>query len=405
MPRTKTSSKPKIKLADFTPPKPTPDRILKYQYTSLDGNSNKWYDYQIYDMPAGMHVVARYGRVGDNGNVTDYGILDQKELDSMIRERTNPQPRGKGYSQVKLHAVAVTSAPHAVDKSTSEGKLTDFIFREAGESISSFLSTTVDQLSKSQIDMGRDRLRILAQELPRWRNTPSFIRRAVAEYYNLIPTKLPRRIDPAQVVADFITPSGFAEQETRLDQLEAAIASYAVTVQGGTQQSALGAIIRKLPALSQESISVCKFCYVAGYTIKEVFAVEIPSERARFKARTIATGPTTLLFHGTRNQYVRHILREGLKVPAHSPNGRSLGNGVYFGNKPGKSVLYLQSHISGAPKMMLVCEVAMGRVKRGGYGPNQGYDSVLSPGGGGYNFDEICIYNPSQITIRYLVTF
>ena len=398
------------------PPGFKADRILKFQFTSLSGNSNKWYEYHIADQTDHLNrirVIARYGRVGDQGAQHDYGLIYRSDLEAMINERTRPLPRGKGYSPVDLHAIA-TPTSGGIDVTTPEGKLAEIIVREAGEAINSFLATTVDKLSQRQINEARSKLTAI-------RNFSSArfggiadaytLEKMVEDYYRLIPTQLPRRIDKADIVADFRKAASLDEQEVRLQQLEGAIASIVAAdndgIGGVSVDTLLGATIRALDKGSQEYRSLEGLVKGgAGNIVHDlaIYSVLIPAERAAFKARKVAPGTTQLLFHGTRNQYVRHILRKGLIVPPHAPNGRALGNGIYFANKFSKSRNYIRASGSN-PGMVFISEVALGKTYRGSRtGPVPGYDSVLSPSGGMWPYDEICIYRTEQSTVRYLVT-
>ena len=391
------------------------DRIMRYQYTSLDGNSNKWYDYHIKDNADSLGriwVVSRYGRVGDQGMQHDYGLIYRSELGTMIYERTRAEPRGKGYAPVELHSVTTTSSGR-VDTSTPEGALAEIIIVEAGESIKGFLATTVDKLSQNQINEARAKLsniRTLSTSRFGGLSDAYALSKMVESYYRLIPTVLPRRIDPTKIVTDFLKAEALDEQELRLQQLEGAIASMVATDSVGTSGSIdalLGATVKRLPPNTLEARSILDFVTTTGgnrVRNAAVYSVLIPSERAAFKGRSVAQGPTRLLFHGTRNKYVRHILRKGLIVPPHQPNGRSLGNGIYFSDKFQKSRNYVQASY-GNPSMVFVSEVALGRIHVGNtHGPVRGYDSVHSPAGY-WPYCEYCVYTPSQATIRYLVTF
>ncbi len=58
---------------------------------------------------------------------------------------------------------------------------------------------------------------------------------SVTSYYNTIPTQLPRNLRDQRVLEEVVTGfcQDFGEQETRLNQLEAALATYAARTTGG----------------------------------------------------------------------------------------------------------------------------------------------------------------------------
>ncbi len=395
-----------------------PTTILrKFQYTSLEGNSNKWYVYEITPRAGALAVIGKFGRVGDKGQTHDYGVISQRELDRIVSER-----RKKGYVEVELHAVEVTpgasgsSGSSGIDMSSAEGRLSYLIYREAGEAIATYLSTTVDALSTTQLERGRILLSAInatrAMGYSKDLNDQMLLG-SVEAYYRTIPTILPRRIKPVELVESF----DVTEQENRLNQLDAALATYKAVAGGQTQQLALGCTIRFVDG---EAAGSTVRDYIErtrkGQHIRvlEVFEIEIPPERAAFKAGpAVSDQNRKLLFHGTKNPNVRHILKGGLRIMGSAANGRALGNGLYFADQSAKSMNYTGSagRAGKAPEMMFLSEVALGRMytisrSYAGSGAPAGYDSVYSPGGGGtWAYNEYCIYRADRCTARYLVTF
>jgi hypothetical protein len=101
-----------------------------------------------------------------------------------------------------------------------------------------------------------------------------------------------------------------------------------------------------------------------GYTVRmrDIFAIEIPSERAAFTANTFGSNLVLPLTHGTNNANVRHILHghgagSGLRLPRTDTHGWILGPGIYFANVASKSAQDCRGR-SGSPRMMFLAETA-----------------------------------------------
>lgn len=372
----------------------------KFQYTSLSGNNNKFYLTEVFS--DGRFVVT-YGRVGDAGAVKDYGIVDSDFVRRKIREKQR-----KGYVEVQLHTptvVASDTTPASADPKVSQ--LVSWIFSEAGERIAQYLATSVDALSQSQIDLGRSILsRIYFSQKKGDRGRLSLL---VQDYYNTIPTQLPRRIDPDKLVDTFV----IADQENRLNQLEAALSTYTVTQAGGTQLSALGAEIKAVPeshnAYDRIHQMLSKTLRPNGVRVKDIFAVRIPQERTAYDAETFGAHHVLDLFHGTNNPNVRHILKSGLIIPRYAANGSRFGRGIYFSDAAWRSYMYTGSSY-GVPKMLFIASVKVGNPWKDS-GSNMsltqapaGYHSVWGTGSWSNRGDEIVVYKTSQQTLRAIVT-
>src|SRR6187399_168918 len=83
----------------------TPDRLYKFQFTNLNNNNNKWYTYEVYQLPGNdIHIIGKYGRVGDESKyqIKDWGVhYGDGFLDRLLQEREYR----KGYKPIQLHAV------------------------------------------------------------------------------------------------------------------------------------------------------------------------------------------------------------------------------------------------------------------------------------------------------------
>lgn len=419
--------------ASVAPPVRDPDLRRKFQLTEFGSNHNKHWQVEAWDLGGDrLFVRCTWGRVGDKPQQADK-LLSRPALDAKIAEKV-----GKGYREIDLHVPQVslldpagTPLP-APARPASVLQVLDWIFQEAGERIASYLATTIDALSRDQIARGRRLLADMVAAHARWQQgqaAPHFDALAdlVEQYYNAIPTQLPRNLrDVPSVVRDLC--SDFHEQEDRLDQLEAALATRSGAPQTGVvapdPYARLGTEIAPLPAESPEYRSLSQF--LAGGSphhpfrirVRDIFTVEIPSERAAFAAHSAGIAPRALLTHGTPNPNVRHILHDrgpgsGLRLPRSAAHGWMFGPGIYFADIPTKSAQYCRAGKAGVPRMLFLTEVAVGKIYVPGSAdsslrqPPRGFHSVRGTVGqtGGLLHNEYIVYHQAQQTIRYLVTF
>jgi poly [ADP-ribose] polymerase 2/3/4 len=400
-----------------------------FQLTDLVDNHNKFYMVETWPMP-GEKVRFRvtWGRVGSKPQVNEK-VVTRYHVEAQIREKLR-----KGYRKVELHRPDVEiiekeDVKPAPPVDPRVAQLVEWIFTEAGEHIQSFLAVAVEALGQAQIAEGRKLLAEAQKQYTSYQGS-HFMRdrkwaslaSTVEAYYNAIPTKLPARVKRDQVVLDFC--AQFSEQENRLLQLEAAIATMKVQRQhpGFDHYQALGAEIKPLSPNDKIHRSLTDYIKrgeVHGYKIKvkDIFEVCIPQERAAYEQNASGIRRRELLFHGTRTQNVRHILRQGLICPSTASNGRMLGNGIYLADKSSKSANYCSASRPTVPRMLLVVEAALGNCyvapeAKAFNAPPPGYDSVWGKAGkthigGMYTLknNEFVLYSPAQQTIRYLVTF
>jgi poly [ADP-ribose] polymerase 2/3/4 len=402
-----------------------PAERRKFQLTNLDGNNNKFWMIEVW--PAGaaqVHVRTTYGRVGTSPQVRDATLRDS-ELEARIREKLR-----KGYQEVALHRPEVIVAPSNTPARTINprvSRVVDLIFAEAGEKIASYLSVGVDALGQEQIERGRRLLDLAQRQHADWRMSQSqatfaLLAGTVQSYYNAVPTQLPGRIDRQAVVEQFC--ADFDEQEDRLNQLEAAIATYAARQvdPDASPYDALGAELTPIPQSDRrygEIVDYVDRTSAHGYHVhvRDIFAVSVPGERAAWDRSWRGRHNTALLFHGTAGQNVRHILRSGLICPRTASHGRMFGHGIYFAKRATKSTNYCSTRRAGVPNFLFLAEVALGdayvapdalptlRSAPSGYDSVHGKAGHTGAWGGKLQYDEFIVYEAAQQTLRYLVTF
>jgi predicted DNA-binding WGR domain protein len=400
-----------------------------YQLTDLTGNHNKFYMVELWPAPDGkVRFRASWGRVGSKPQSSEK-VMTPYAVEAQIAEKVR-----KGYRRIELHRpeveiIAQPDDPPLPKLDPKVVQLVDWIFLEAGEHIRSYLAVEVDALGQDQINEGRRLLSEAQTQYNTLRLNPfkrdqnmKVLAGTVQGYYNAIPTKLPARMDPESVVLDFC--KQLNEQEDRLLQLEAAIAMMKVERKhpGQSHYQNLGADINVLPADDPARMDIVAYVertQVHGYKVRvrDVFEVCIPEERKAYEQNKHGVSHRELLFHGTHNRNVRHILRQGLICPRTASNGRMFGNGIYLANRSSKSINYCAVGRAGFPNMMFVVEAALGNSyvatsAKGFNKPPRGYDSVCGRAGHTKAWaaftlqnDEFVVYRPEQQTIRYLVTF
>ena len=378
----------------------------KFQYTDLKDNSNKWWQVEYW---ADGQLKASHGRVGWEAVPTIKQGQSQSEVDRLVREKLK-----KGYREIELLTMPSTPVPSYTFDSTVSKYVNDLLF-EAGEAIKSYLSISLDGLSKTQIDKGRD---ILKQLIVRWSSIkvhmnnsrhympPDDIVGLVEEYYRTIPTQLPNKIDVVDVVHGLF--DDFNEQETRLDQLEAAVANMQPSTTGSPFNPFGQTKLEFLPSNSVAYRQINDYVRQSSqHRILDILQVEIPHERTAFDGSNIGKSNVSSMFHGTRNPNGVHILRKGLIIPQVAANGSRFGRGIYFADQARRSINYT-GYSSRRFRTMFICDVALGnqKVLNGDDGSLKsapsGYDSVW--GKQSYSgMDEFIVYRPEQQTIRAVV--
>ncbi len=162
-------------------------------------------------------------------------------------------------------------------------------------------------------------------------------------------------------------------------------------------------------------------CCHQEFRLDNIFRVEIPDEREKFKTCGMPMGNVKCLIHATRTYYVRHILKQGFKLPTTGGDRLMFGYGVYHANAMAKSLGYADKRGYDGPNIAFLSDVALGKhyeapeALKHIHAPPHGYDSVMGVAkrtktGGWNNYptlnhDEFIVYKPYQQTIRYIITF
>jgi poly [ADP-ribose] polymerase len=377
-----------------------PEIRRKFVLADLHNNHNKFWLVEYW--PDGR-LKTTWGRVGVAPQCKEKRDVSTHAMQKLIREKET-----KGYVEIDLYRPAAP-AVHTSGLDARVAALVQLIYTEANDRIASYLAVGLDALSQWQITEGRARLLTIQQLAAnvRHRRDRERLAEAVEQYFNVIPTRLPARIEIDEVVNNFV--ANLAEHEDRLNQLEAALAS-----QHPSTASALPGLDGvELDVLAQDSRAFQQIeDYVhrtaGGARVRDIFTVTILAERDAWEQERHGKKNVRALFHGTRACNVRHILRSGLIIPQMPSNGSRWGRGIYFADMSRRSLNYCSTR-SASYKLLFIADVALGKAKKmDGDDPTlrkapRGHDSVW--GIKSYSgMDEYVIYRTSQQTIRAIAT-
>jgi poly [ADP-ribose] polymerase 2/3/4 len=403
-------------------PNREPDEFKKFQCTMLGENSNKWYNLEFWKVEQTVRIT--FGRVGLAcvKPAVKQGIT-QKKFDKLVSDRLKKRTDGTQYFEVDLHQIAKKSAAFNFTLDSIVNKRIKKIFDEANESIAGFLSVAVDSLSVAQIDKGKNKLKEIVDFYSVYENNnkkhkDGFLSLA-EQYYQLIPTKLPYKIDPLQVAINLVKNAD--TEEDKLQQLAAAISTLNVKTDSTSSIfDYLGAILEPVDdkifkLISEKVLNTRKHSGYERLKVLEIYSVLIPQERKRFEECDIDN--VELLYHGTNPSNIRHILNKyGLKIPSYPSNGSAFGLGTYFADVSTKSLNYCGYK---KEKYLFLADVKLGKQYKTNSTLNwikfpdrlSDYHSIWAEEGNRLNglwnntlqYSEYIIFNSTQQTLRYLV--
>jgi hypothetical protein len=118
----------------------------------------------------------------------------------------------------------------------------------------------------------------------------------------------------------------------------------------------------------------------------------------------LGDSPSSVLWHGTGPKNLSSILSEGLDN--HYSLRGHFGRGIYFSDHPAKAHSYTRK----GERILLLCKVALGRIKkyeRGANNPSlieppEGFDSACGNISG---HDEYAVYDKTRVDIEYVVRY
>ncbi len=367
--------------------------------TNLTGNNNKYWNIRVVQENGEYVFWTEYGRIGDSPQLSPRKVASLDQIEHLIRTKTT---RAKNpYKEIEKEVVGAASFG-----SGAVAVLVAKLFSAASESIKGFLATDLGTMSLAHITRARNILTALGGD-----DLPPNAFELIEQYYNLIPTVLPRRItkDKFALVLGFM--DEIAETEDKLNQVEADIQARSAEADQDTPdyQKALGARLE----LCQSPDKVIEMVETTldhrnwkGTKVDQVFEVESSGDRWE----PLSQEEPRLLFHGSRMQNWRHILRSGLRIPSSHSNGWAFGPGIYFADMASKSMNYCSYHQDLA--VMAVCQVDIGRpyIPKNSdrrLGLKEGYHSTWAKAGESswLKYNEYIVYTKPQQILKYLVTW
>jgi len=145
--------------------------------------------------------------------------------------------------------------------------------------------------------------------------------------------------------------------------------------------------------------------------IQRIFRVQRRGELERFDEFKKFSN-RWLLFHGSKTSNFLGILSQGLRIapPNVAITGWAFGKGIYFADIFSKSAGYCYSYGGNGSLLMLICEVALGKMSTAtmanfeAEGPPTGYDSVRVKGNRGPNMEKrLYLEDGSEIPLGEIV--
>lgn len=406
-----------------TVPGRDPDITRLFQHTDLDGEtlesgnvSNKSWKVEVWHENSGVIWRTLSGKVGGTKQIHGPWAGRMRDVEKKIASKLKPRKNGR-YVEVILDGNTARSAVVHSDPKVVE--LIERIFAAANEHISTYLAGSVGDLSRDQVEAGRYILSEIQLDVLSDRDPA----RNIGMFLNTVPTQVANRSRPENVIAQFV--SDLREQEDRLDQLSAAIQSHEADASGRTGALELtGAHIVRLDQSSSACGAVADYVHSTivhpsrkHYRVEDVYSIENPAERSRFlefcTESSLKDMSSTSLFHSSKAQWIRNIIRTGLIPPQTQSYKSMFGTGIYFANKASKSFGYMGGPIS----VLFIANVMIGRpwiADKSDHTlsqPPSGYHSVYGKkghtttyGAGKLLHDEVIVYHKEQCTLTHLVT-
>lgn len=422
----------------------------KYLLCVTADNHNKYYRM----IPNGNSFTVEYGRVEANPQTATYPMSAwDKKYNEKIR---------KGYKDVtEYHSVAtIKSSSQKVDgkdykqiADVNIRKLVDMLLAYADKTVAENYNVSVNLVTQAMIDGADSVLDDLTKVLSQFENNKISGAQCISRCNDLLADRLfviiPRKM---RQVTDWLVNISCSSDKKDIvhavrkviqretDLLDVLRTKVVQTVQlqtltqtgNNSKQTILDAagitiapcdaddIVRIKKALGEISGKFYAAWKVTNKRTQDAFDDFKEKYRGNYKRF-----PTKLLWHGSRNQNWWSILNSGLKI---RPNGVVLtgamfGNGIYFADKARKSLGYTSLRgsywASGSDNkaFMALYDVAYGKPYdvyqhdsryysfdwQRLQNAQRGSHCLHAHAGKSLYNDEIIVYKPEQVTVRYLV--
>lgn len=435
------------------------EEVVMMVCTDVSNNNNKFYELTL----QGDEVTARFGRVGQSGQVKKYSG-GKAQLEALIREKTKAKKDGSQYRRVERLAGG-ENVKVGAGSSVNSAELVRVAKKQlVGEAVG-VLAALVEDLTKVNrhqiMEMSGGQIQVDESGLVKTAVglvTSSAIKEAqkllndmsvhvskgdvdASEFLQMVNGYL-MRVPQAVGLGrgwhrSFVGGvEAIQKQAVFLDQLLASVESYEKSLVSAAQAKVDSGevveesvfktklelvedvkVIAEVEKFYRESLNKGHAC--SHMKLKRVYRVVNEEWEKRFEAKSVKVGNVKRLWHGTRMFNVLSILKSGLIIPVSQPGssfqitGRMFGDGVYFSDQSSKSLNYSYGYWDRGAKdnrcFMFLADVAMGKshTPKGPTGTlPRGYDSMYAVGGqSGVANNEMIVYSLDQAVLKYLCEF
>ncbi|XP_012936925.2 protein mono-ADP-ribosyltransferase PARP4, partial [Aplysia californica] len=330
-------------------------------------------------------------------------------------------PRGVGSQQLQKYIAEKLKVDEGCSDEVKD--VVEHVWREAMSEVNSVLGN-ISGIKVEQVEQA-EAILIKIREAIKGGKSEIVVLELIKEFYSTLPHKqessnitkdqrarwLVRKQDMCQLIKDMTAVSEMTNFETRAD----VVAKYA----------ALRCHIKHLAGTSHMNVENMVISSLEGkhknVSVANVFEIWRQEEDMNFRHDL---DPKQLLFHCSKVENFVGILSRGLLLPkvvvddygGTRTDAGMLGSGIYFASAASTSMKYSMASKTKGSRLLLVSEVALGRVKD--YtshdttltGPPEGYDSThgvskVKDSSSAFEDDEYVVYNVAQQRLRYLVEF
>uniref|UniRef100_A0A803JQG9 Poly [ADP-ribose] polymerase n=1 Tax=Xenopus tropicalis TaxID=8364 RepID=A0A803JQG9_XENTR len=362
-----------------------------------------------------------------------FQFADNAELACQKYKKSIEDLRNDGYDTAKsIPADIVPFLPGTLQKvlledsiiqpklSVDVGYFVETVWTEALTHLDQILSCPVNSISLSDVSKAEGVLLWVRKALDTGVE-PSDIRKAMAEFYQLIPHK-----EPLQVNIDVTLVSSKQDLCQRIQDIVnvCEINSGELNPSSFAKYRALQCRIEHIDPESEEFLQVSQQVLEKQRSdefinIIKIFRVSKSSEATEFERNLGNVKP--LLHASTPHSFVG-ILYRGLILPKSTEDDLlrtdtgNLGSGIYFSDSISTSIKYSEPAVTNGARLIVVCDVALGNCKDvykrdfsltaapSGFHSVHGVRQI--PGAkSDFEEDEFVVYKKDQVTMRYVVQF
>ena len=384
--------------------------------TNIGANNNKFYIIQLLESDTASlktyYVFTRWGRVGVTGQSALDTFMNVDGAKSFyctkFRDKTkndwtsvadNTTPFVKHAGKYHLMDIVVSGSAAAAaaveDEMASLDTLAPSSLPASVQSVMKMIANKADwertmkdfeydskklplgQISKKQIKEAFTHLKAIEHELSKAKPNGSKLAEESSMFYTLVPhdtgmsvppvirdtDQLKRKMDMLETLSDIEVASGLLKEVKRTGKhpLDSTYAS-------------LKCAMEEVPHATPEYTRLVDFvanthgkthtAYVLS--VQNIFRVSREGESARYEHAFGGLHNKMMLWHGSRTTNFMGILSQGMRIaPPEAPvTGYMFGKGLYFADVATKSANYCHTNPANNVGFLLLCEVALGDMKK-----------------------------------------